>query len=95
VKFSQALVSGRLIKRYKRFLADVELDSGATITAVCPNTASMLGCNVPGSRVWLSSSDSLTRKYRPTWELVEVQPSVIVGINTSHPNREFLFRKSH
>jgi sugar fermentation stimulation protein A len=87
VRFSQALESGRLIKRYKRFLADVELDSGAMITAACPNTGSMLGCNVPGSRVWLSSSDSLRRKYRHTWELVEAKPGVIVGINTGYPNR--------
>ena len=87
MNFSQALVTGRLIKRYKRFLADVELDSGETITAACPNTGSMLGCNVPGSRVWLSSSHSLTRKYRHTWELVEALPGVLIGINTSLPNR--------
>lgn len=87
MKFPQLLVSGRLIKRYKRFLADVELDNGETITAACPNTGSMLGCNVPGSRVWLSSSDSPTRKYRHTWELVEGKPGVIVGINTVWPNR--------
>ena len=87
MKFSQALVTGKLIKRYKRFLADIELDSGETITAACPNTGSMLGCNVPGSRVWLSSSDSPTRKYRHTWELVEAKPGVIVGINTGFPNR--------
>ena len=87
MKFPQPLVSGRLIKRYKRFLADVELDNGETITAACPNTGSMLGCNVPGSRVWLSSSDSPTRKYRHTWELVEGKPGVIVGINTVWPNR--------
>ena len=73
VKFSQALVSGKLIKRYKRFLADIELDSGEFITAACPNTGSMLGCNVPESRVWLSVSDSPTRKYRHNWELVEAQ----------------------
>ena len=87
MKFKAALETGRLIKRYKRFLADVELVSGATITAACPNTGSMLGCNVPGSRVWLSVSDSPTRKFRHTWELVEAQPGVIVGINTGLPNR--------
>ncbi len=87
MRFSQALESGRLIKRYKRFLADVKLDSGAMITGACPNTGSMLGCNVPGSRVWLSSSDSPTRKYRHTWELVEARRGVIVGINTGYPNR--------
>lgn len=87
MKFLQALEAGRLIRRYKRFLVDVELDSGATITAACPNTGSMLGCNVPGSRVWLTASDSPTRKYRHTWELVEAQPGVMVGINTGYPNR--------
>jgi sugar fermentation stimulation protein A len=87
VKFSQPLLSGRLIKRYKRFLADIELDNGELITAACPNTGSMLGCNVPGSRVWLSVSDSPTRKYKHTWELVEARPGVIVGINTGLPNR--------
>ncbi len=87
MRFSQPLQSGWLIKRYKRFLADIELDSGETITVACPNTGSMLGCNVPGSRVWLSSSDSPTRKYRHTWELVEAKPGVIVGINTGLPNR--------
>ncbi len=87
MRFKAALETGRLIKRYKRFLADVELVSGATITAACPNTGSMLGCNVPGSRVWLSVSDSPARKYRHTWELVEAQPGVIVGINTGLPNR--------
>ncbi len=87
MKFQQTLESGRLLKRYKRFLADVKFDGGATITAACPNTGSMLGCNVPGSRVWLSASDRATRKYRHTWELVEAHPGVIVGINTGYPNR--------
>lgn len=87
MKFSQALISGKLIKRYKRFLADVELDSGEFITAACPNTGSMLGCNVPGSRVWLSASDNPVRKYKHTWELVEARPGVVVGINTGLPNR--------
>ena len=87
MEFSQALICGKLIKRYKRFLADIELDNGEFITASCPNTGSMLGCNVPGSRVWLSASDSATRKYRHTWEMVEAKPGVIVGINTGLPNR--------
>jgi sugar fermentation stimulation protein A len=87
MKFLSPLESGHLIKRYKRFLADVNLDDGSMVTAACPNTGSMLGCNVPGSRVWLSSSDSSTRKYRHTWELVEAAPGVIVGINTGIPNR--------
>jgi len=84
MKFSAKLVAGRLIRRYKRFLADVQLEDGV-ITAACPNTGSMLGCCEPGSRVWLSQSDRATRKYRHTWEIVEVG-RVMVGINTGLPN---------
>ena len=82
--FRGKLVPGRLIRRYKRFLADVQLADGV-VTAACPNTGSLLGCCEPGSRVWLSESDSATRKYRHTWEIVEVG-KVMVGINTGLPN---------
>jgi sugar fermentation stimulation protein A len=86
MKFARPLVEGVLLRRYKRFLADVELASGAIVTAACPNTGSMMGCCEPGSRVWLSESDSPTRKYRHTWELVQAG-KVKVGINTGLPNR--------
>jgi sugar fermentation stimulation protein A len=90
MRFPAPLTRGRLIKRYKRFLADVTLDSGETVTATCPNTGSMLGLTAPGSPVWLSRSDSPTRKYPHTWEMIEADlgdgPS-LVGINTNHPNR--------
>ena len=89
MKFAHPLVPGILIQRYKRFLADVTTSGGVTVTASCPNTGSMLGLATPGSRVWLSESDSPTRKYRHTWEMIEAdlgQGSHIVGINSGRPN---------
>jgi len=90
MKFPTPLIRGRLVKRYKRFLADVVLDDGRAVTATCPNTGSMMGLATPGAVVWLSESASLTRKYAHTWELVEAgagHGATLVGINTSHPNR--------
>lgn len=89
MQFSAPLIAGTLLRRYKRFLCDVRLDSGETITATCPNTGSMLGLTAPGSRVWLSRSSSATRKYPHTWEMIEVgeAPGVtLVGINSHRPN---------
>jgi len=85
VKFPQALIEGRLIRRYKRFLADVRLP-GEVVTASCPNTGAMLGCAAAGSRVWLSEHDNAGRKYRHTWQIVEAG-EVLVGINTGLPNK--------
>ena len=84
MRFPSKLVEGRLIRRYKRVLADIQLSHGV-VTAACPNTGSLMGCCEAGSRVWLSESDSATRKYRHTWEIVEVG-KVMVGINTGLPN---------
>jgi sugar fermentation stimulation protein A len=80
------LISGNLIRRYKRFLADVRLDSGETVTAHCPNSGSMKGCAVPGCPVWLSVSDNPRRKLKYTWELIKT-PASMIGINTQVPNR--------
>ncbi len=93
--FPSPLLRGRLIQRYKRFLADVELDTGEKVTATCPNTGSMKGLTAPGSVVWLSTSDSPTRKYKHTWEMIEDDlftgnlgaVPTFVGINTGHPNK--------
>ncbi|MEL6375363.1 MAG: DNA/RNA nuclease SfsA [Pseudomonadota bacterium] len=102
MRFATPLQRGTLLKRYKRFLADITLDTGETITASCPNTGSMKGLSDPGLGVWVSQSDSPTRKYRHTLELVEVDAQgdaadaaslgsdgrtpTFVGINTGRPN---------
>jgi sugar fermentation stimulation protein A len=80
------LIPGRLIKRYKRFLADIELSDGSMVTAHCPNSGSMLGCNLPGSPVLLSLSPNPNRKLAYTWELLQVD-GFWVGLNTMLPNR--------
>jgi sugar fermentation stimulation protein A len=90
MRFPSPLVRGRLVQRYKRFLADVRLDSGETITAACPNTGAMLGLTMPGAAIWLSRSEAATRKYPYTWEMVEDgsdRAPTLVGINPLHPNR--------
>jgi sugar fermentation stimulation protein A len=88
--FPSPLLRGTLIQRINRFMASVKLDNGTTVTAAVPNTGSMLGLKDPGLPVWLSVSDSPTRKYPHTWEMVEVDLGagpVRVGINTNHPNK--------
>lgn len=85
MRFPSPLVRGTLIRRYKRFLADVALGD-ETVTAHVANSGSMLGCADPGSEVWLSPAASHERKLRWTWELVRAD-GTLVGINTMHPNR--------
>ena len=80
------LIQGRLIKRYKRFLADIKLDTGEIITAHCPNTGPMTGVAIPDSLVQVSPSNNPKRKLGYTWEMVKID-STWVGINTAIPNR--------
>lgn len=87
MQFSKPLIPGTLIKRYKRFLADVRLDAtGETICAHCPNTGSMKTCAEPGSKVYLSHNPDPKRKLKYTWELTETSDGFI-GINTLIVNR--------
>jgi sugar fermentation stimulation protein A len=89
MRFTEPLIPATLIKRYKRFLADVVLLSGEAITAHVANPGAMIGLAAPGSRVWLSKSAKASRKLPYSWELVEVDLGAgpeLIGINTAHPN---------
>lgn len=80
------LVRGQLIRRYKRFLADVTLEDGSFITAHCPNTGSMKNCIEEGAEVWLSISDNPKRKYRYTWEYIVTSHGHWICVNTGRAN---------
>jgi len=86
MRFKTPLQRGKLLKRYKRFLADIELDSGETITAHCANPGSMMGVAIEGARVWVSEHRDKGRKLPWSWEIVEIGKTLI-PVNTSNPNK--------
>ncbi len=85
MRFASPLIRATLIKRYKRFLADVRFDDGTEVTAHVANSGAMLGTAEPGMEVWLSPASNPERKLKWNWELVTVDGH-LVGVNTAHPN---------
>jgi sugar fermentation stimulation protein A len=86
MKFDKPLTHGRLIKRYKRFLADVTLDDGSEVTAHCTNSGSMKTCIEEGAEVYMTPVDDPNRKTKFTWEMIKINGDW-VGINTNMPNK--------
>lgn len=85
--FSTPLVPATLVRRYKRFLADVVLEDGREVTAHCPNPGAMLGLAEPGMRVWLEPNADPKKKLKHAWRLVELGGGHLAGIDTGVPNR--------
>ncbi len=86
MRFAKPLERGRLVRRYKRFLADIVSDDGEALCIHCPNTGSMLNCMSEGARVWFQRSDDPRRKLPGTWELVETPQGRLACVNTARAN---------
>jgi len=84
--FSQKLVHGKLIRRYKRFLVDIELDNGEVVVAHCTNSGTMKSCIEPGAEVYITPVNNPLRRTKFTWEMIKIEGSW-VGVNTSNPNK--------
>ncbi|MBM7066004.1 DNA/RNA nuclease SfsA [Actibacterium sp. 188UL27-1] len=87
MRFQTPLISGHLLRRYNRFLADIQLESGNEVTAHCPNPGSMMGLKEPGLRVWVEPNDDPKRKLRYGWRLCELPGGHWAGIDTATPNK--------
>ena len=87
MQFQSNLVSGRLVKRYKRFFADVELSNGRIVTAHCPNTGSMLGLANHGVKVWLEPNEDPRKKLKYSWKLVDHENGHFTGVDTNIANK--------
>ena len=87
MEFATPLVPARLIRRYKRFLADVQLDDGREVTAHCANPGSMMGLAEPGMKVWLEPNDDAKKKLKFGWLLVDHENGHFTGVDTSIPNK--------
>ena len=87
MEFSPPLIPATLIRRYQRFLADVVLATGESLTVHCPNTGSMKNCWAEGDTVWLADSNNPKRKYRYTWQFTQNSQDHWIGINTHLTNK--------
>ena len=87
MQFKAPLIPATLIRRYKRFLADVALDDGTQIVAHCPNPGSMMGLKDPGLRVWLEPNTDPKKKLKYGWRVAQLADGTMVGIDTATPNR--------
>lgn len=85
--FATPLIPARLIRRYKRFLADIELPDGSEVTAHCANPGSMLGLAEPGTKIWVEPNDDPKKKLKYGWRLVDHENGHFTGVDTSLPNK--------
>ncbi len=93
MQFQPVLAEARLVRRYKRFLADVRMPDGTVQTLHCPNTGAMTGCAEPGMRIWYATSSNPRRKYRHTWELAQTAAGALLCVHSQRANmlvREWL-----
>ncbi|WP_170762784.1 DNA/RNA nuclease SfsA [Ruegeria lacuscaerulensis] len=87
MRFETPLIPARLIRRYKRFLADCRLEDGREVTAHCANPGSMMGLAEPGEKIWLEPNDDPKKKLKFGWRLVDHENSHFTGVDTSVPNK--------